>query len=267
MAGAPHLCDGGRPQRGSGFVRSAPMDFLDWVAIVGASTGLALVLLALWQLWLMIGNERRRIQPIVIAHETQSRRFSSGGSGWSFKAYLQNSGQGSAFNVRFGVEVEGIRWPYRMRDEDPASGNRQRVVEASRRLPEKATSRSRFQALSSWAQPISASQRAAQTRTSMRAGSIGVATRTRLARPGRRGTPVIAPMIWIFAESAGSAAMRSGRLKSATRQRRLVRNSTMPHTRKCSGGSRQGRARPAPASGEPSGSRLDQSRRLGAVDG
>lgn len=113
------------------------MDLVDWAQVIGGAAAVAAFIFAAWQIWLTIGNERRRIQPIVIGHETQSRRFTQGGSDWSFKAYLQNSGQGPAFNVRFGVEIESIRWPYRMRDEDPGSGNRQRVVQASSRLPEK----------------------------------------------------------------------------------------------------------------------------------
>jgi hypothetical protein len=112
------------------------MNLVDWAQIIGGTAAVAALLFAAWQVWLTIGNERRRVQPIVIAHETESRRFREGRPGWSFKAYLQNSGQGSAFNVRFGVQVEGVRWPHRMRDEDPPSGNRQRVVEPLSRLPE-----------------------------------------------------------------------------------------------------------------------------------
>jgi hypothetical protein len=112
------------------------VNLVDWSQVIGGTAAVAALLFAAWQVWLTFGNERRRVQPIVIAHETESRRFREGRSGWSFKAYLQNSGQGSAFNLRFGVEVEGVRWPYRMQDEDPPSGNRQRVVEPLARLPD-----------------------------------------------------------------------------------------------------------------------------------
>jgi hypothetical protein len=112
------------------------VDLVDWAQVVGGTAAVAALLFAAWQVWLTIGNERRRVQPIVIAHETKSRRFRDNG-GWSFRAYLRNSGQGSAFNLRFGVEVEGVRWPYRLQEGDPASGNRQRVVESNSRLPEK----------------------------------------------------------------------------------------------------------------------------------
>lgn len=71
-------------------------------------------------------NERRRTQPIVIAHERSPRRFAPGASGaaWAVEAYLTNDGAGPAFNVRFGVEFDGVRYPHRLRIEDPPERQR-----------------------------------------------------------------------------------------------------------------------------------------------
>jgi hypothetical protein len=40
-----------------------------------------------------------------------------------------------AFNVRFGVEFGGVRFPYRLRPEDPQGGNYQRVLQSGTRQP------------------------------------------------------------------------------------------------------------------------------------
>lgn len=84
-----------------------------------------------------IRNERRRTQPIVIAHEWSSRRFSASQSpaAWVVEAYLTSEGAGPAFNVRFGVEFNGVRYPYRLRPEDPESGAIQRVLAPRERRP------------------------------------------------------------------------------------------------------------------------------------
>ena len=106
---------------------------------VAAGTGLAAVA-ALIGVWFSQANERRRSQPIVIAHETSSRRFardSENGAAWVVEAYLTSEGDGPAFNVRYGVEFVGVRYPYRLSVEDPESGNVQRVLRAGERRPER----------------------------------------------------------------------------------------------------------------------------------
>lgn len=111
----------------------------DWIQIVIAFiTGVA-TLAALANLLITRANERRRTQPIVIAHEAGSRRFarsSEQGAAWVVDAYLTSEGGGPAFNVRFGVEFAGVRYPYRLDVKDPESGNLQRVVRTGERRPE-----------------------------------------------------------------------------------------------------------------------------------
>lgn len=87
------------------------------------------------QLFLTQANERRRTQGIVIAHEARGRRYGESGN-FSVKVYVTNEGQGPAFNVRFGVSVYGVRYPFRLEEDDPLSGNRQRVIRAMERRPE-----------------------------------------------------------------------------------------------------------------------------------
>jgi hypothetical protein len=50
-------------------------------------------------------------------------------------AHITNESGPAAFNVRFGVEYSGVRFPYRMAVNDPETGNLQRVVQPSARLP------------------------------------------------------------------------------------------------------------------------------------
>ena len=72
--------------------------------------------------------ERKRAQPIVIAHEKGEPGFSRQGEGWTAEASLTNDGGGNAFNIAFGIELRGVRFPYRLNRDDPRSGNRQRVI-------------------------------------------------------------------------------------------------------------------------------------------
>jgi hypothetical protein len=104
---------------------------------IAAITALA-ALIALGNVVVTSLIERRRGQPIVIAHEQSSRRFGSGAEGtwWAVDAYLTSEGGGPAFNVHFGVEFAGVRYPYRLHKEDPDSGNLQRVLPPGKRCPE-----------------------------------------------------------------------------------------------------------------------------------
>lgn len=111
------------------------MSLLETVGLVASAFAILGVIAAIVQIFLTQANERRRTQGIVIAHETRSRHFAQGG-GWKVEAHLTNEGQGPAFNVRLGVSLYGVRYPFRLQEFDPLSGNRQRVVRAQQRLPE-----------------------------------------------------------------------------------------------------------------------------------
>lgn len=104
---------------------------------IAAITGLA-TLIALVNVAITRANERRRGQPIVIAHEADGRRFAPTPSleMWVVDAYLTSEGGGPAFNVRFGVEFAGVRYAYRFSADDPEDGNVQRILRAGDRRPE-----------------------------------------------------------------------------------------------------------------------------------
>jgi hypothetical protein len=50
--------------------------------------------------------------------------------------YLTNEGGGNAFNVRFGVDFDGVRYAWKFSSEDSDNGSFQRVVRVGTRLPE-----------------------------------------------------------------------------------------------------------------------------------
>jgi hypothetical protein len=81
-------------------------------------------------------NERRRSQPVVIAHEHRSALPDKDRPAeWVAEAWISNAGGGAAYNVRFGIEMNGYRLPFRADGTDgPAA--RQRVVASNERLPE-----------------------------------------------------------------------------------------------------------------------------------
>jgi hypothetical protein len=66
--------------------------------------------IAAWQGVLMKRSERNRTQPIVVAYERGSRAGESGEH--VFLVALANEGAGPAFNVRFGVALDGIEATY-----------------------------------------------------------------------------------------------------------------------------------------------------------
>src|SRR3954447_3718706 len=100
----------------------AALQASEWIQLASAVVTAAAVLIALGASRITRANERRRTQPIVVAHEAHARRFREGREdGWAVGAYVTSEGGGSAFNVRFGVELKGVRWGFRLNSEDPAS--------------------------------------------------------------------------------------------------------------------------------------------------
>ena len=86
-------------------------------------------------------SERQRNAPVVLAHETRKRYSDTqnpahgGDAVHAVDAFIRNEGERAAFNIRFGVELRGIRYAYRLRDDDPVRGNRQPVLRPGERLP------------------------------------------------------------------------------------------------------------------------------------
>lgn len=86
-------------------------------------------------------NERKRTQPVVIAHDAGGRQFGDQGNpNTVLPTYLTNEGGGNAFNVRFGVDFDGVRYAWKFAAEDSDDGSNQRVVRVGARLPEGAAS-------------------------------------------------------------------------------------------------------------------------------
>jgi hypothetical protein len=107
----------------------AALSVAEIVAILLAAAPVVGVLFAGANVLVSVFNERKRSQPIVVCNETHKRHFREGGRpGLAVGAYIKNEGTGPAFNVRFGVELNGIKYPYKLYPEDPDTGNVQRVL-------------------------------------------------------------------------------------------------------------------------------------------
>jgi hypothetical protein len=106
-----------------------------WLGIAAGAITLAGVLVAAWSAWISVSNERKRTQPIVVAHEEHGRRFTEDGRYFAVGGYITNEAAGHAFNVRFGVELDGVRYPQKLRADDPDSGNVQRILRPGERRP------------------------------------------------------------------------------------------------------------------------------------
>lgn len=93
------------------------------------------LLVGVLNVWISVANERKRTQPIVIAHEEHGRTFTGKPDYFAVGGYITNESSGHAFNVRFGVELNGVHYCQRLRAEDPDSGNVQRVLRPGERRP------------------------------------------------------------------------------------------------------------------------------------
>jgi hypothetical protein len=89
--------------------------------------------------WTNMRAAHERRQPIVIAHEDKSRTFDRSTPAWVAEAHLVNESGPAAFNLRFGVEYSGVRFPYRLMPADPDEGNIQPVIRPEQRLPDSAS--------------------------------------------------------------------------------------------------------------------------------
>lgn len=82
-------------------------------------------------------RERRRKRPVVIANEQRGRHWNEGPlrHGSAADAYLTNESEVQAVNVRFGIQLNGIRYPYKHNPADPEA-SRINVVAPNGRAPE-----------------------------------------------------------------------------------------------------------------------------------
>src|ERR1017187_8350248 len=103
--------------------------------IAGVVVGTGTILFAAVNAWLSIRNERKGTQPIVIAHQDDPSRSLEQSKRSAFDMYMTNEGTGAAFNVRFGVELHGVRIPYKHDPDDPFASV-YRIVKPGQRLPD-----------------------------------------------------------------------------------------------------------------------------------
>lgn len=153
---------------------------------IAAITGVA-ALAALAGLALSQANERRRSQPIVIAHEAVERHFARETNAmWSSRRTSRVRAAGPAFNVRFGVEFGGVRHPYRLSVDDPESGNVQRVLRPGDRRPSDSAWPILLTSLAIWGR--AADSVAAGKAGSLDADCVYCGTKAPTGRRGKRAT-------------------------------------------------------------------------------
>lgn len=98
---------------------------IEKTAVASVIVSVFLGFVALVQLVAFVRRERRRTQPVAIAHESRSRDMNG-----LFGVFLTNEGSGTAYNVRFGVLLDGVEYP-----SGGGRGNRH-VVGPGARVPE-----------------------------------------------------------------------------------------------------------------------------------
>jgi hypothetical protein len=104
-------------------------------AVIAAIAAAISTCIAAWQGILMKRSERNRTQPIVVAYERGDPRDQ--GDALVFAVSLANEGSGPAFNVSFGVTLDGVEYAYRPRPAGgQATGDVPRALGPGRTLPE-----------------------------------------------------------------------------------------------------------------------------------
>jgi hypothetical protein len=81
--------------------------------------------------------EQRRVRPVVICHEQQKRHIvdRAARSFWVASVYLTNEGTTTAFNVRFGIDLDGSHMPWKHNPDDEHA-SRLNVLRTEQREPE-----------------------------------------------------------------------------------------------------------------------------------
>jgi len=91
--------------------------------------------IAAWQGLLMKRSERNRTQPIVVVYERAEPMHD--GDDLVFAVSLANEGAGPAFNVRFGIGLNGLKRTYAPRPAGPhGAGDVPRALGPGRTLPD-----------------------------------------------------------------------------------------------------------------------------------
>jgi hypothetical protein len=104
-------------------------------AVLAAVTAAISTCIAAWQGLLMKRSERNRTQPIVVAYERDDPTREGGDV--VFAASLANEGAGPAFNIRFGVTLDGVEGRYTPKPAGAHSaGDVPRALGPGRTLPD-----------------------------------------------------------------------------------------------------------------------------------
>ncbi len=147
-------------------------------AVLAAVAAAISTCIAAWQGVLMKSSERKRTQPIVVAYERADPTRE--GDDLIFAVSLANAGVGPAFNIRFGITLDGVESAYRAQ---PAGAHRAgdvpRALGPGRTLPPDG------------ADPYRWSSATPQLRAlvRLRNASTGAATKTPSDAGGRQRTP------------------------------------------------------------------------------
>jgi hypothetical protein len=121
---------------------------VEWIGWVIGGGGLVLAALG----YLAARKERRRVRPVVIAHEHRNRTWEERlqSNDWDAEAWLTNESQAQAVNVRFGIELNGTRYPYKHEPKDQR-GTRINAVAPGAREPRQDVYRIAISPYFSWA--------------------------------------------------------------------------------------------------------------------
>jgi hypothetical protein len=104
-------------------------------AVIAALAAAISTCIAAWQGVLMKRSERNRTQPIVVAYERCGPTRE--GNDLVFAASVANEGAGAAFNVRFGITLDGVEHAYKAQPAGPeGAGDVPRALGPGRTLPD-----------------------------------------------------------------------------------------------------------------------------------
>jgi hypothetical protein len=118
---------------------------------LGEIVGTVGILIAAGREW-VAARDRRRVRPVVVVHEARGRHFRQD-QGLAVLAYLTNESAATAFNVRFGVELDGVLIPFKHSDEDENASRLNVVPPGDREPAGDATFEIRLPQGLGWSQP------------------------------------------------------------------------------------------------------------------
>ena len=114
-----------------------PLSGADVIAIVAAVVALAGAGFAYWQARTAARGEAWRRQPVVVVYESRAASVNERDEVATSEVFLVNEGPGTAFNIRFGVEIDDYYCSYAPKESNEAGkGELPRVLGSGLRAPE-----------------------------------------------------------------------------------------------------------------------------------